>query len=106
MTRPTTTSLRVAVVGALSLALAGCGAGSGLVGVHDAPAQVTTTAPISADTAETIATRVLAKAAEASGRQAGRRPGAADRGAHRQRARGRQRRQPARERRSRQPPLR
>jgi hypothetical protein len=57
---------RFALVGALSLALAGCGAGSGLVGVHDAPTQATTTAPISAQTAEHIATRVLAKAAEAS----------------------------------------
>ena len=57
---------RIALVGALSLALAGCGAGSGLVGVHDAPAQVTTTAPISAQSAEAVATRVLAKAAEAS----------------------------------------
>ena len=57
---------RIALVGALSLALAGCGAGPGLAGIHDAPSQVTTTAPISADTAETIATRVLAQAAEAS----------------------------------------
>jgi hypothetical protein len=57
---------RLALVGALSLALAGCGAGAGLVGVHDAPSQVTTTAPISAQSAEAIATRVLAKAAEAS----------------------------------------
>jgi hypothetical protein len=63
MTGPTT---RLALVGALSLVLAGCGAGSGLVGVHDAPSQVTTTAPISAQSAEAIATRVLAKAAEAS----------------------------------------
>jgi hypothetical protein len=63
MSRSTT---RLAAVAALALALAGCGAGPGLVGVHDAPAQVTTTAPISPDTAETIATRVLAKAAEAA----------------------------------------
>ncbi|TPG19310.1 hypothetical protein [Pedococcus bigeumensis] len=63
MSRSTT---RIALVGALSLALAGCGAGAGLAGIHDAPSQVTTTAPISADTAETIATRVLAQAAEAS----------------------------------------
>ena len=63
MSRSTT---RIALVGALSLALAGCGAGSGLVGVHDAPSQVTTTAPISAQSAEAIATRVLAKAAEAN----------------------------------------
>jgi hypothetical protein len=63
MSRSTT---RLAAVAALALALAGCGAGPGLVGVHDAPAQVTTTAPISPDTAESIATRVLAKAAEAA----------------------------------------
>jgi hypothetical protein len=63
MSRSTT---RIALVGALSLALAGCGAGSGLVGVHDAPSQVTTTAPISAESAEAVATRVLAQAAEAS----------------------------------------
>lgn len=55
-----------AVVGVLSLALSGCGVAPGLVGVHDAPTQVTTTAPISADSAEAIATRVLAKAAEAA----------------------------------------
>src|SRR5690349_22441105 len=66
MTTPTTQALRLAVVGALSLALAGCGVGSGLVGVHDAPAQVTTTAPVAADTAQSIATRVLGKAAEAA----------------------------------------
>jgi hypothetical protein len=59
-------TIRVALVGALSLALTGCGAGSGLVGVHDAPSQVTTVAPISAQSAEAIATRVLAKAADAS----------------------------------------
>jgi hypothetical protein len=59
---------RAAVIGALTLtvALAGCGAGSSLVGVHDAPSQVTTAAPISAQSAEAIATRVLAKAADAS----------------------------------------
>ena len=66
MTSPTRQGLRLAVVGALSLALTGCGVGSGLVGVHDAPAQVTTTAPIAADTAESIAARVLGKVAEAA----------------------------------------
>jgi hypothetical protein len=55
----------VAAAGAAALALAACGAGSGLVGVHDAPAQVTTTAPISSQNAGAIATRVLAKAADA-----------------------------------------
>lgn len=59
-------TIRIAVVGALSLALAACGAGSGLVGVRPAPAQVTTTAPISAQSADAIATRVLARAADAS----------------------------------------
>lgn len=53
------------VTGATALALAGCGTAS-MVGVHDAPAQVTTTALISPETAEQIATRVLAKAQEAS----------------------------------------
>ena len=57
---------QLAAVAALSLALAGCGVGTGLAGVHDAPAQVTTTAPISPDTAQAIAARVLAKAAEAA----------------------------------------
>ena len=51
---------------ALSLALTGCGAGEELVGVHDAPSQVTTTAAIAPKSAEAIAARVLAKAAEAS----------------------------------------
>ena len=60
-----TRAARMATVGAVALALAGCGAGSGLVGVHDAPAQVTTTAPISSQNAGAIATRVLAKAADA-----------------------------------------
>ena len=48
------------------LALTGCGAGSGLVGVHDAPTQVTTTAPISSENAQAIATRVLAQVDEAA----------------------------------------
>jgi len=59
-------SVRLSAVAALSLALTGCGVGTGLVGVHDAPVQVTTTAPISPDSAESIATRVLTKAAEAA----------------------------------------
>ncbi|SDP23498.1 hypothetical protein SAMN04489867_1813 [Pedococcus dokdonensis] len=61
-----TSRIRLTAAGALVLALTACGAGTGLVGVHDAPAQVTTTAPISPETAETIATRVLTKAAEAA----------------------------------------
>lgn len=60
---------RAALVGALgvtlSLVLAGCGAGSSLVGVHDAPKQAAATAPISAQSAEAIASRVLTKAADA-----------------------------------------
>ena len=63
------TTTQLAAVAALSLALAGCGVGGGLVGVHDAPAQVTTTAPISPETAQSIAARVLAKAAEAAAAQ-------------------------------------
>jgi hypothetical protein len=62
----TRTTARLSVVAALSLALTGCGVGTALVGVHDAPAQVTTTAPISPDSAEAIATRVLTRAAEAA----------------------------------------
>jgi len=62
MTR--TTRLLVAL--GLGATLAGCGGGTALVGVHDAPAQVTTTAPIAPDTAEQIATRVLGKADEAA----------------------------------------
>lgn len=67
MTSPTPRA-RLAGVGALTVALAlsGCGVSTGLVGVHDAPTQVTTTAPISAETAEAVATRVLAKADEAA----------------------------------------
>ena len=70
-------------------------------GVHDAPSQVTTTAPISAQSAEAIATRVLAKAADASAAKPRRGRSPAGRGAHRQRPRRRQRRQPARDRRTR-----
>ncbi|MDR6862131.1 hypothetical protein [Phycicoccus sp. 3266] len=57
---------KVLVGAALALALAGCGAAEAVVGLHDAPAQVTTTAPIAPDTAEQIATRVLDQADEAS----------------------------------------
>jgi hypothetical protein len=62
MRRPT----KLVAVVTLAGALAGCGAGTALVGVHDAPPQVTTTAPIAPDTAEQIATRVLSKAEEAN----------------------------------------
>lgn len=57
----------VTIVGALTLALSGCGAGSALVGVNDAaPAQVRTVAPIDAQSAERIAERVLAQVDEAA----------------------------------------
>ncbi len=59
--------------GALALVLSGCGAGSALVGVNDAaPAQVTTVAPIDAESAEKIAERVLTKVDEAAAAPAGR----------------------------------
>ena len=51
-------------VAALSLGAAAC-SGSSLAGLHDAPAQVTTTAPLSVRQAEAIATRVMTKAGEA-----------------------------------------
>lgn len=57
----------------LALALTGCGTGTALVGAHEPPAQVTTTAPVTSDKAQEIAERVLAQAAEtqqASGKQA------------------------------------
>jgi hypothetical protein len=63
------TALRLAVTGALSVALAGCVSGAALVGVHDAPSQVSTTAPVAPQTAEAIATRVLAQADEAAAAQ-------------------------------------
>jgi hypothetical protein len=58
-TRPTV------VVAALALTLAGCGAGSAIVGIHPAPAQVTTTAPISAQSARQIAQRVMTQVEQA-----------------------------------------
>ena len=64
MKRPTSSVL---LTGALTLALTGCGAGSVLVGFNDAaPSQVTTTAPIGADSAQKIAERVIARADEAA----------------------------------------
>ena len=60
-----TSPARYLVSGALALALAGCGAGASLVGVQDAPAQVTTAAPIGRDSAQKVAERVLSQAAEA-----------------------------------------
>lgn len=55
-----------ALIAALVLAVAGCGAGSALAGVHDAPPQETTRAPITAGSAREIATRVLAAADQAN----------------------------------------
>ncbi|KRE57221.1 hypothetical protein [Phycicoccus sp. Soil748] len=54
-----------ALAGALALGVAGCGAGASLVGVGDAPAQVTTAAPIGRDAAQKVAERVLSQAAAA-----------------------------------------
>jgi hypothetical protein len=48
-----------AAVGALAVTLAGCGAGSAIVGIHHPPAQITTTAPITTQSARQIATRVM-----------------------------------------------
>jgi len=56
---------RYVVAGAVALALTGCGAGASLVGVGDAPAQVTTAAPIGRDSAQKVAARVLTQAAAA-----------------------------------------
>ncbi len=60
-TRP----IHLALSAALALTVAGCGSGAALVGVHDAPPQVTTTAPFTPESAEQIAERVLTKADEA-----------------------------------------
>jgi hypothetical protein len=52
----------LAAIGAVALLLAGCGAGSAVVGIHEPPAQVTTTAPISPESAQRIALRVISDA--------------------------------------------
>ena len=52
-------------VAAVAISVTACGAGSSLAGVHEAPAQVTTTAPLSARSAESIATRVMTLAGQA-----------------------------------------
>jgi hypothetical protein len=57
--------LRLATVTILAAALTGC-AGGALVGVHDAPSQVSTTAPIAPQRAQAIAARVLDKADQAA----------------------------------------
>lgn len=61
--------LAVAASAALLL-LSGCGAGSSVAGLHPPPPEVTTKAPITADSAQQIAERVIADArtAEAAGR--------------------------------------
>jgi hypothetical protein len=48
-----------ATIAALAVALAGCGAGSAIVGIHEAPTQITTTAPITTASARQIALRVM-----------------------------------------------
>lgn len=70
---PRRTLAAVAALALSSAALAGCGLGDALVGVQDAPREVSDTAPVSAESAEAIATRVLtdaARAREASGAEA------------------------------------
>jgi hypothetical protein len=62
--RSITTSL-VALVSAA--ALTGCGLGNAVVGVHDAPAERTDTAPLNVDGAENVASRVLDAAVAARG---------------------------------------
>ena len=54
-----------AVATVAALAMGGCGLGSALVGVHDAPVEHTSTPPVGAESAQAIATRVLADAARA-----------------------------------------
>jgi hypothetical protein len=61
----TTTTMRLAAAGVAALALTGCGAGSAMVGVHDAPSETTTTAPVASEAATKVAARVLADAARA-----------------------------------------
>lgn len=50
---------------AAAVGLAGCGAGTALAGVHDAPVQVTNQAPISPESAQQVVERVITKADEA-----------------------------------------
>ncbi|NNM46266.1 hypothetical protein [Knoellia koreensis] len=64
MSRPSRSARRLVGVAAVAaFALSGCG--SSVVGVREAPSQTTTTAPITADSAQQIASRVLGKAQEA-----------------------------------------
>ena len=64
-TGPDRVAARLALPLAAVLAVAGCGAGTALAGVHDAPAQVTTDAPLSPGSAQHIVERVLSQADEA-----------------------------------------
>lgn len=52
---------------ALAASLTGCGLGNSIVGLHDAPAERTDTAPLNVDGAESVASRVLDAAAAARG---------------------------------------
>ena len=66
MSPSTITRLATGAVAAVAaLAMGGCGLGSALVGVHDAPSEHTSTPPVGAESAQAIATRVLADAARA-----------------------------------------
>lgn len=58
-------NVRVVLPLVAALALAGCGAGTALAGVHDAPTQTTNRAPISPDAAQQVVQRVLTQAADA-----------------------------------------
>lgn len=70
MTKPTANRGRLAALALVSsLALAGCGAMTDLAGVHPAPVEKTTDAPITADLAQDIATRVLDAAVQTEGVQ-------------------------------------
>ncbi|PRY62874.1 hypothetical protein BCF74_10381 [Knoellia remsis] len=63
MTRRTLTTTIAAA--ALVAGLTGCGVGSAVVGLHDAPAERKDVAPLNVDGAETVAARVLASASAA-----------------------------------------
>lgn len=65
MRRRTLTTTVVALTAAVSLT--GCGVGDRLVGLRDAPAERTDTAPLNADGAEKVAARVLDAATAARG---------------------------------------
>lgn len=65
MTRRSVTTSVAALTAAL--ALTGCGLGSAVVGVHDAPAERTDAAPLNVDGAENVAARVLDAAVAARG---------------------------------------